>query len=317
MTAIRVSTVWRGAAATFLVCAIAGVSAMAQETASSLDASEAAEYIGVWEVTMEFGTLTLTFKDMEGKLGAVMVSEQDPTPQTIDTITKTDEGLKLEFDSDFGRLIIDLDIRSGALEGTLSSEDGGFSIELSGKKAEFGEGDEAGRGNLTREQRRALARRRRGPAISKADFGGKNVQVAIGKVPTDGPDFAELASVASGSVARYTVSSAIKMMTDTDLAFGDLAVEKENFAENYPGVYSLWLKKVDDGWHLVFNEKPDVWGTQHDPAADVGEVALRHEVGAEPTENLECTISKEGEVGTLKIAWGPNVWSTQFKAISP
>ena len=140
MTAMRVSTVWRAAAATALVCAITGVSAMAQEKASSLDASEAAEYIGVWEVTMEFGNLTLTFRDMEGKLGAVMVSEQDPTPQTIDTITKTDEGLKLEFDSAFGRLTIDLDIRSGALEGTLSSEDGAFSIELSGKKAEFGEG---------------------------------------------------------------------------------------------------------------------------------------------------------------------------------
>ena len=317
MTAIRVGTAWRAAAATFLACAIAGASSMAQETASSLDASEAAEYIGVWEVSMEFGDLTLTFKDMDGKLGAVLVSQQDPTPQTIDTITKTDEGLKLEFDSDFGRLTIDLDVKGGVLEGTLSSEDGSFSIELSGTKSEFGEGEEIDTENLTEEQRRALARRRRGPAISKADFGGRNVQVAIGNVPTDGPDFAELDSVASGSVARFTVSSAIKMMTDVDLAFGDLAVEKENFAKNYPGVYSLWLKKVDDGWHLVFNEKPDVWGTQHDPAADVGEVALTHETSAEPTEKLECTVSKEGEDGTLRIAWGPNVWSTQFKAINP
>ena len=82
-------------------------------------------------------------------------------------------------------------------------------------------------------------------------------------------------------------------------------------------MYSLWLKKVDDGWHLVFNEKPDVWGTQHDSAADVGEVSLTHETAAEPTEKLECTISKDGEDGTLRLAWGPNVWSTHFKAINP
>ena len=82
-------------------------------------------------------------------------------------------------------------------------------------------------------------------------------------------------------------------------------------------MYSIWLKKVDDGWHFVFNKKPDVWGTQHDPAADVGEIPVSYETGAEPTEQLQCTITKEGEVGTLKIAWGPKVWSTQFKAISP
>ncbi len=299
---------------------MAGVSAMAQETASSLDASEAAEYIGVWEVSMEFGTFTLTFKDMDGKLGAVMVSDQSPGPQTIDTITKTDEGLILEFDSDFGALIFDVGIKSGTLVGTLGSEDGSFSVDLSGTKGEIDESDEVEEidpESLSDEERRALARRRRGPAISKADFGGKNVQVSIGNVPTDGPDFAELAKISSGSVARYTASSAIKMMTDADLAFGDLAVEKENFAKNYPGVYSLWLKKVDDGWHLVFNEKPDVWGTQHDAGADVGEVSLTHETGAEPTKKLECTISKEGEDGTLRLAWGPNIWTAHFKAINP
>lgn len=315
MTATKASTVRRIAVAIVFGCAIACVPATAQETASSLDTSEAAEYLGVWDVTMEFGSLTLTFKDNDGKLAAVLVSEQNPEPQNIDNITKGEDGLNLEFDSDFGTLTILVNIEGGALAGTLSSADGSFSIGLTGKKGEVEE--LAAGGGLTPEQRRARFRRFRGPAISKADFAGKNVQVSIGNVPTDGPDFAELGSVASGSVARYTVSSAMKMMTETDLAFGDLTVEKENVAENYPGVYSLWLKKVDDGWHLVFNEKPDIWGTQHDSQADVGEVALNHETGAEPTEKLQCTIDKEGEVGTLKIAWGPNVWTAEFKAINP
>lgn len=316
MTATKITTVWRAAAAILFASAIASAPAFAQETASSLKASEAAEYIGVWEVTMEFGNLTLTFKDDDGMLAATLVSQQNPEPQKIDTISKTDEGLKLEFDSDFGRLIIDIDVKSGALEGTLGSEDGSFSVELAGKKGEFGEGEEIEAEEASAEERRRRFRRRRGPAISKVDFGGNNVQVSVGKVPTDGPDFAELADIASGAIARYTVSSAIKMKTDTDLAFPELTVIKENVAKNYPGVYSLWLKKSDDGWLLVFNEKPDVWGTQHDPEADVGEVALKHETADDATENLECTISKEGEDGTLRFAWGTNVWTTHFKAVA-
>ena len=317
MKATRANTIRHAAAAILLACTLMALPTIAQDEASSLKASEAPEYIGVWDVTMEFGNLTLTFKDVDGMLAAELVSEQNPEPQIIDTISKTDEGLKLEFDSDFGRLIIDLNVKSGALEGTLGSEDGSFSVDLAGKKGEFGEGEEVEAEEESSEERRRRFRRRRGPAISKVDFGGNNVQVAVGKVPTDGPDFAELADIAPGAIARYTVSSAIKMKTDADLAFGELTVIKENVAKNYPGVYSLWLKKSEDGWLVVFNEKPDVWGTQHDPEADAGEVALKHETGAEPTENLECTISKEGEDGTLRFAWGPHVWTAHFKAITP
>lgn len=317
MKATRRSLVWTMAwmAAAVLTGAMMGPAAMAQDAASSLDSSEAAEYIGVWDVSMEFGDLTLTFKDVDGKLSATLESDQQPAPQVIDTISKSDEGLKLEFESDFGLLTILLNIEGGALVGTLGSADGAFSVELTGTKGEFEETEELNEGELTEEQRRALARRRRGPAVSKADFNGKNVQLTIGTVPVDGPDFAELGGVALDSVARFTVSSAIKLMTDTDLVFGDEVVETHNFGETYPGVYSVWLKKVAKGWHVVFNAKPDVWGTQHDPAADVVEVPISHETVSEPTEKLECTITNEGGTGVLRIAWGPNVWAAQFKTI--
>ena len=41
------------------------------------------------------------------------------------------------------------------------------------------------------------------------------------------------------------------------------------------------------------------------------------ETGDDTTENLECTISKEGEDGTLRFAWGTHVWTAHFKAVTP
>jgi len=59
-----------------------------------------------------------------------------------------------------------------------------------------------------------------------------------------------------------------------------MSLEKtENVAKGYAGVYGIWLKKTAKGWNFVFNQKPDVWGTMYDPAANVGEV---------PVETLEA-----------------------------
>ena len=116
-----------------------------------------------------------------------------------------------------------------------------------------------------------------------------------------------------GAVFEYPGARCMKLFTDLDLAFGETKVAAENIAPDYPGVYGLWLKKAGDGWRLVFNEEGDVWGTMHDPAKDVVEVPLETAKLDAPKEELEVTLTAEGDkAGVLRIAWGDTAWSAKF-----
>jgi hypothetical protein len=59
----------------------------------------------------------------------------------------------------------------------------------------------------------------------------------------------------------------------TTIEFGDDV--KVNGEAIKAGKYSLWLIPAREGeWTWVFNTKPDVWGTQHDAAADTLKVPV-------------------------------------------
>ena len=63
----------------------------------------------------------------------------------------------------------------------------------------------------------------------------------------------------------------------------------------------------------MFNEEGDVWGTMHDPAKDVVEVPLETAKLDAPKEELEVTLTAEGDkAGVLRIAWGDTAWSAKF-----
>lgn len=157
----------------------------------------------------------------------------------------------------------------------------------------------------------AAARRFRGVS-SEVQFDGKSVSVTTGTTPVDGPDFAQLADPQPGMILQQTQSTAAKLKTSVNLVFGETVINTENVAKNYPGVYSLWLKKTDSGWSLIFNEKADVWGTQHDPKADVAEVPLTYAKLDEPSKALKFELVKEGGGGMLHITFGPHRWSAPF-----
>lgn len=283
----------------------------AQHEPSELDTSEATAYLGAWTLSLEIGDMTLTFVDMGGKLGATLESEQLSDPVTITDIAKTQEGLYLQFDSDFGSLNIAVAVTSEGLTGILTNDDGSFNAAFDGSRfasegASLGEGDDPEAENRNRS--------RRGPNTTQITLAEKNVVIQYGDSATDGPDYGQIATAKDGDVIALTLSMATKLRTDTDLAFGDVQVKYANFAENYSGVYSLWLKKVGEGWHLIFNEKPDIWGTMYDPSEDIGEVALSYVKLDAETEKLEFELSNEGDDATLRIAWGEYVWSTHFSS---
>lgn len=157
-------------------------------------------------------------------------------------------------------------------------------------------------------------RRRRMVTTTTAQLkiGDKTIGMVAGILKTDSPDYESIAKLGAGDVLLLTRSQAIKLKTDLPMTFGDVTLKTENVAKGYAGVYGIWLKKTADGWHFVFNEKPDLWGTMHDPAADVAEVPVTYTKLAEPTEALTFELPQEGQGGAIKISWGEHEWAAPF-----
>ena len=156
-------------------------------------------------------------------------------------------------------------------------------------------------------------RRRREPNKAKLQFDGKDVVVQYGDWAVDGADYANIDNTAVGKPIEATLNAALKLITDWDLRFGeDTLIKKENVAKNYPGVYSLWIKKTAEGWSLAFNEKADVWGTMYDPASDVAEIPIEYKSVDEPNEQMEITLEDDDGEALLTISWGEHQWTAAF-----
>jgi hypothetical protein len=121
-----------------------------------------------------------------------------------------------------------------------------------------------------------------------------------------------VATLKAGDVVTFTDSRCIKILNDFDLNFGGLKVPTHNYAENYPGVYGLWLKRTADGWSLVFSSQGDLWGTQYDPSYDAQEVPLQHATLSQPEPILNLTFTEEGNGGVFRMAWGTDEWTAKF-----
>ena len=129
----------------------------------------------------------------------------------------------------------------------------------------------------------------------------------------DHDDFAALAAMGDGDVVRLTQGAVIRLRHEVALQFGDTSIPTENLAPGFPGSYGLWLRRVGDGWRLVFNHEPDSWGTQHDPAFDAEEIELEHSEDGLATRSLGATlIPITAETGRLVIHWGAHEWAADF-----
>ena len=83
---------------------------------------------------------------------------------------------------------------------------------------------------------------------------------------------------------------------------GHIIIKTENAGKNYPGVYSLWLKKVEEGWNLVIDEHADVWGTMYEPEMDVAEVPLEYTKLEEAKYRFTIDLEERENGGLLKLA---------------
>jgi hypothetical protein len=273
---------------------------------TTLDFSAAERYEGAWVVTMDMNgnemNFNLTVSDVDGKLGATIDSQMQPEPQAIETINETPEGLDFIFTLGFQGQEFTMHLvakeSAGTLSGTLSEQNKIFSGKIEGRKAE----------------KEDLVQGRRGsPTEAKIRLGdNQKIRVTFGNLKLASDDYAKFQEVKTGDVFKFVGSRATKLITDADLSFGDALVKTHNFSDNYPGVYSLWLKKTDSGWNLVFNKQPDIWGTQHDPNHDVAEVALTSTTLEEEAGELLVKLEETDSGASLNIAWGNTQLSTPF-----
>ena len=148
--------------------------------------------------------------------------------------------------------------------------------------------------------------------VAKLELDGAEFSISYGDTPTDGPDYPQLETLAAGDVVKLTRSIVSKLKIGRDVKFGDTLLKAGNVAKDYPGVYGLWLKRTDAGWHLVFNEYADVWGTQYFPEADVAEVPLTFAKTDASVEAYTVTLAEAGEGGSLEITWGEYRWAAEF-----
>ena len=144
---------------------------------------------------------------------------------------------------------------------------------------------------------------------------GARIQVLFEQeLGTDGVDFAALESIGDGDLVELTEGAVIRLRSEVPLRFGDTLVPTDNLAPDFPGSYGLWLRASGPGWTLVFNNEPDSWGTQHDPAFDAHEVDIDHTHGG-PYEDRPLGVSlvpAGGDEARLVIVWGQHVWAADF-----
>ncbi len=304
---------FRGLMIAFVMAAVIFTSPVSAEEAiaTALDVSEADDYLGIWNVKIEvMGNefeLILTLSDVRGKTGATLDSAQQAEPLAIPVISKTDDaGLELSGELKFGEsfsldIIINIVKDGENLGGQIVDKGGLFKADLVGTP-------------MTQEDVDGVQGRRPDPTEARLNLDGKKIRIGFADLSMETSDWDQFQKLGDGDVYTFTLSRATKMYTDMDMVFGDTIVKTQNVAKDYPGVYSLWLKKVGDGWSLVFNEQPDIWGTRYDAKFDAVEVPLTSsKTDGDPQTKFLMELDKSGDdAATLIVRWGNQEWSAPF-----
>lgn len=161
--------------------------------------------------------------------------------------------------------------------------------------------------------RRERFRRLRYGNLAELEFGGKQLRISYPDLMTGSADYRAFETLAPGEVAAWTSGRAVKLLTHASLSFDGIVVPYGNVSPDYPGVYSLWLKRTADGWSLAFNSEADIWGSQRDPAADAVEVPLEHSRPDDPADKLTIEFVEVHPGAVLRIAWGDHQFLAKFE----
>ena len=290
-----------------LIVGALGVAAAAAQEDIPLPASEGQAFLGYWLVSANLGgndvKMGLTVEAIASAQDTVLKAAMVGFFGEVEATKMHRDGEALVFDlaTGFGTFTTELRLEGEEIRGRLVQADG---TEVAGFTA-------------VESDRTTLARFLVPDNETRIVRGDQLVRVRFGQAKLDGRDYPKVGELGAGEVLGFEEHEAIKLTTEMPLRFGDLEIPTENVAEDYPGVYSLWLKRTQDGWQLVFNNKPDVWGTQYDSEADHGAVPLQYAAAAEPSDTLGASL-EDGDSGSkLTIVWGEHSWSTSLDIVAP
>jgi hypothetical protein len=107
------------------------------------------------------------------------------------------------------------------------------------------------------------------------------------------------------SVWRAGANDATHLFTTRTLTFGSVTLA--------PGMYTLWVQHTKTATSLIFNKQTGQWGTQYDPAQDIGRVEMQSAAAPSFFETLTIAVTAAGgNRGALSLSWGDKVMSVPF-----
>jgi hypothetical protein len=116
------------------------------------------------------------------------------------------------------------------------------------------------------------------------------------------------------TVWRFGANMATTLHTDVDITLGDLKLPR--------GDYTLFILYARTGYTLIVNRGTGQWGTDRDPAKDIGRVALVSRTMAEAESALSIYLVPEAPQpgtgyaelrGALRIKWGTTELTTGWR----
>jgi hypothetical protein len=116
------------------------------------------------------------------------------------------------------------------------------------------------------------------------------------------------------TVWRFGANMATTLHTDLDITLGDLKLPR--------GDYTLFILYSRTAYTLIANRGTGQWGTDRDPAKDLGRIALATRTMAEPEPALSIYLVPDSPdpttgyaelKGALRIKWGTTELSTTWR----
>jgi len=116
------------------------------------------------------------------------------------------------------------------------------------------------------------------------------------------------------TVWRFGANMATTLHTDLDITLGDVKVPR--------GDYSLFVLYTRGGWQLIVNRGTGQWGTDRNPALDLGRIPLAARSMAEPEASLTIYLVPDAAQpttgyaelrGGLRIKWGTTELTTGWR----
>ena len=118
------------------------------------------------------------------------------------------------------------------------------------------------------------------------------------------------------TVWRFGANMVTTLHSDVNVVLDTLPLRR--------GDYALFVLRTADRWQLIVNRGTGAWGTEYDPADDVGRITLAARARAEPEESLTIYLVPDAPRpasgyadlrGRLRIVWGTTELSTFWRIV--